>query len=44
MNFAQAERTATPAVLVYKLRNLVLPPQLDLVMFGYRLRGRSHIA
>jgi hypothetical protein len=41
---AQAERTATPAVLVYRLRNLVLPPQLDFVTFSYRLHGRSHIA
>jgi hypothetical protein len=43
-NFAHAEQAATPVVLVYRLRNLVPPPQLDLVTFGYRLHGRSHIA
>jgi hypothetical protein len=43
-NLAQAEWTATPAVLVYRLRNLVLSPQLDLVTFGYRLHRQSRIA
>jgi hypothetical protein len=43
-NFALAEQAAMPVVLVYRLRNLVLPLQLDLVTFDYRLHGRSHIA
>jgi hypothetical protein len=43
-NFAQTEWAATPAVLVYRIRSLVLALQLDLVTFDYRLHGRSHIA
>jgi hypothetical protein len=42
-NFAQAEWAATPVVLVYRLRSLVPPLQLDLVTFDYQLHGRSHI-
>jgi hypothetical protein len=39
-NFAQAEWAATLAVLVYRIRSLVPPLQLDLVTFDYR----PHIA
>jgi hypothetical protein len=35
-NFAQAEWAATPAVLVYRIRSLVPPLQLDLVTFAFR--------
>ena len=43
-NFAQAEWAATLAVLVYRIRSLVAPLQLDLVTFDYRPHGRSHLA
>ena len=43
-NFAQAEWAAVPAALVYRIRSLVPPLQLDLVTFDYRPHGRSHLA
>jgi hypothetical protein len=43
-NFAHAEQAATPVVLVYRLRSLVPPLQLDLVTFDYWPHGRLHIA
>jgi hypothetical protein len=43
-NFAQTEWAVTPVALVYRLRGLVSLLQLDVVMFDYRLYGRSHLA
>jgi hypothetical protein len=43
-NFAQNEWAATPVALVYRLRSFVPLLQLDVVMFDYRLHGRSHFA